>query len=1007
MAYDTAIKKLFNNINKTSEFEIIYSNNKNSTITYKNFIDVLKYIKYRSENNKSYLLTTDTSFDIKYNYSMNNEYRITIKNLDNINNFFSKYYQLTNINIFYTLLNDNYNNDNYIFIDKIKSKENVIDMLEYNIRIRLNEEKNIDNSLINKLNKTHLIDNKNINFRYKQRISLIIFDNKDGKLSIDLTIVKTTTNPNTLNDSIKIFEIEIEYTKGEFKLSNNILTSILNEIENIKRVLDNTNIILPNNIKSNIINEYIKILYNRDTIHVNNLYSMQPISTNIDILLNNIPNNYSVTEKSDGEKYQLLIITNKIYLLSNNLNVIETEYYIENMNNTIFEGELILVKNKRILLIYDCIYYNNKNIKNELMFRNRIEYIKKFLNILNINFYEIKYPDIKPIEIFHDKTIKYYNDEIKKFYSELNKEIITNKNDYIFYSKIIFIPNGINNSEIFLYSYILWNSCVINKNIINCPYVVDGLIYTGIKQKYTQIAKEQTYPIYKYKPSNYNSIDVYITFKKDEKTEKYYDIYDNTLDITNEFDTNTYFRVVNLFVGDNIGNKEIPIPFLESENNHEAFFPIQNNEIRDQEGNMVNDNTVVEIIYYNSNNIPHQYRWRILRTRWDKTETVNKHKKKYGNYKTIAEDVWKSILQSINIDTIKDLAYPNTYEQQKNILLKRINNNNVDKHIETKYYQKNSNFRNLFRKFNNWIKSNVIYNYCNTINKKKTVLDIGCGRGGDIMKWNDANIKLYIGLDPDYDGLYDSIDSAIVRYSNLKKKYNNFTNMIFINADARYDLISEIQKKYINTFNENVKNIDNYLKNKKYDIISYQFSIHYLFENDNTINNIINIHNNLLKINGYILCCLIEPTRLMTLLNKSNKYTSWYTDENGLKKKLFEIIKKFDGDISDKPGQVIDIYMSWISDENIYLQEYIVTPKLLIDTMNKSKCKLIDYEYFNNIYNDTKDWFSIVSKNEIDYKNKKYFESIYEFFEDKSTENKESKIWNNLFCYYIFKKNKE
>ena len=154
-----------------------------------------------------------------------------------------------------------------------------------------------------------------------------------------------------------------EYTKGKNNLSNKIYNNIILEIENIKKILDGTNNILSKTIKNDIIENYTKLMYNRESINITNLYSMQPISTNINILLNNIPNNYSVTEKSDGEKYQLFIILNKIYLISNNLNIIETDYTIENMNNTVFEGELILLKNKKVLLIYDCIYYSNKNLK--------------------------------------------------------------------------------------------------------------------------------------------------------------------------------------------------------------------------------------------------------------------------------------------------------------------------------------------------------------------------------------------------------------------------------------------------------------------------------------------------------------------------------------------------------------------------------------------------------------------------------------------------------------------
>ena len=83
-------------------------------------------------------------------------------------------------------------------------------------------------------------------------------------------------------------------------------------------------------------------------------------------------------------------------------------------------------------------------------------------------------------------------------------------------------------------------------------------------------------------------------------------------------------------VGDNIGNTEIPSPFLKKEKNDIAYFPLKDGYIRDIEGNIVISDTVIEITYNHLSNLPHQYRWNILRTRWDKTESVNRFKKKYG-----------------------------------------------------------------------------------------------------------------------------------------------------------------------------------------------------------------------------------------------------------------------------------------------------------------------------------------------------------------------------------------
>ena len=75
----------------------------------------------------------------------------------------------------------------------------------------------------------------------------------------------------------------------------------------------------------------------------------------------------------------------------------------------------------------------------------------------------------------------------------------------------------------------------------------------------------------------------------------------------------------------------------------------------------------------------------------------------------------------------------------------------------------------------------------------------------------------------------------------------------------------------------------------------------------------------------------------MKLLGENTVYSNSYTDDEGNRNKLFEIKKKFDK-IQDKPGLSIDVYMEWISEEGKYIEEYLVTPKLLIDTMKKAGC---------------------------------------------------------------------
>ena len=289
----------------------------------------------------------------------------------------------------------------------------------------------------------------------------------------------------------------------------------------------------------------------------------------------------------------------------------------------------------------------------------------------------------------------------------------------------------------------MYNTCTKNINI-DCPYMLDGIIFTGLEQRYTSDKSSWKYPIYKYKPPDKNSLDVYIKFERNRDTGGYQDVFDNSVEGTVD---NQIYRLTKLYVGDSFKGKEVPVPFMEEENNHVAYFPLVRGQVRDIDGNMIQDDTVIEIIYVNNENIPHNYRWQI-RTRWDKTESVKRFEKKYGNYKDVAINVWRSMTESVKLEELKVLSDPNQYLNQRKMLQDRLSKVNITSdRSQDKYYQKTQAIAKKMRDYNNFMKSCFIYSYAskrsvkrNGEKVKKKILDFGCGRGGDLMKFYSAKV---------------------------------------------------------------------------------------------------------------------------------------------------------------------------------------------------------------------------------------------------------------------------
>ena len=110
---------------------------------------------------------------------------------------------------------------NFKFIKKTKDPVKIINLDDYDIRFRVSSELDFDNKTISYLANLPLSQSERIVYRYKNRVSLKLIDTPNEQLSVDLTIVKTSANPNEISGGDKSFELEIDYSS-----SNKIDTSI-------------------------------------------------------------------------------------------------------------------------------------------------------------------------------------------------------------------------------------------------------------------------------------------------------------------------------------------------------------------------------------------------------------------------------------------------------------------------------------------------------------------------------------------------------------------------------------------------------------------------------------------------------------------------------------------------------------------------------------------------------------------------------------------------------------
>jgi hypothetical protein len=1051
------IKKICNNAKANDELEVGFGSAKKQ-ISLKKFYNLLKFLKSKSLKDKLIFEKT-TSLDLSYIYNQKtySSFRLSINGQNQINNFIQNHKLLKNHTIFskqirmYISQDDKTSTDKIILINKIKSPEKFVALEEYDMRIKLSEEiTDIEQSTMKSLLALAEPERHNMSFRHKQRVSLIIEDNIDCIIRIDLTDVKSSLNINSILESNSRYELEIDVT---FKKSPNdkVLQKILDQMAHtmldLEKFLQESHVLITKTESINVIKNLNKLAYDSESDAYKDLPAMQSASVEIQHILDYIPGNYTATDKADGERHFMMILDSGLYLISSNLDVkkikilessISTPY-----NQTVLDGEYLYINSykKFLYLTFDILFFQGKDVRGEEMLKNRlllvVKVLKDLFNVnLNIGIYTKDY-DFNKICDFHKTNIQIHLDQ-------LNKHLKDSVDNQVINGKYFCFPMTVGEqNEIYALTSILYEAYTLDSKL-KCPYILDGVIYTPLNQKYTRNQKETKFKILKWKPDNTNSIDFYVRLERNRDTNKILTVYDRSIQDsledyvdntkTNDVDfndmtkykvSNTVYQIANLYVGKIKNNQEVPVLFQRETENYQAFINLTDGYPRDIEGNIIQDATVVEFAYDDSID-NEKFRWIPLRTRFDKTESVIKYKRKYGNNAEIANRVWNSIQNPITFNDIKLLSNINTNQTHIKLLKTKVSAETISMiRRDDSYYQLVTNLGQSLRSFHNWIKSNMIYTYCSakilldSTRVGMDVLDIGVGRGGDLMKLYHAKIKSGVGIDVNEAGIFSGSDGAISRYNVFKKKMPGFPRMSFMVADAGQKFDYENQLKIGKMNEQNIKILKQVFgenerssKHNTFDVINAQFMIHYLLANTNSWSNFCSNVNKYLRSDGYLLITTLDGQ----MLNNSfvdGHIRRDYISEDGKKNILFDIVKKYPNDLDlsklntteSNLGIQVDVHLPMFMDEGVYLTEYLVRPQFLINEL-KTKCnmRLVETESFQNLYHVYQDFFENTSKYESKAETRKFFEGVKEFYNTKDEITRNWFEYSKLNRYYIFQK---
>lgn len=808
--------------------------------------------------------------------------------------------------------------------------------------------------------------------------------NKDARVQISEYVPhKTLKESHVLENKEVLYEFEVEWIGNKKKID---LTKIdldyqtekfINIIELILQVIQSSFFIIPNNEKVKIMREFVNLA------NIKNARDFFPLA--VDLKLENmikkpyeeygkagsinIRTDYLVTDKADGERTLLFISNNgKCYLINRNNKIIYSGLKIDKYSQSIFDGEFIdkTLSGKTIqnLYLFDAYIINKKSILN-LPFGNgtdkdktgRHKYIVDIVNHFNSSDDVLVENDNYSLSLFRKKYLRsdfsgknsdtMIFDSCKKILSKVNVE----------YGGLLETGH--------LYSY-------------KC----DGLIFTPMKlgvsvNNINDIKKNNNIggrwlANLKWKPEKHITIDFKVKFHKDLNGLRK-EIYDSVLGakytpatlyikLYNNIESKKYlaFRLLNEGLDFRTLSEDFPFkpidPFIETitqngnlTDNVGTIKLIIGNDgfIRCENRDIIEDGTTIEARYEkgimgsddaDSDDVS-SGRWIATRVRDGKTPNAIKS----------SFDAWHLTFNNITTEHITNSEKADELVNESSQIYYK-----GDEHYETE----------SIKLYNNHVKSVIIDRILSNKTEPR-VMDIGCGKLGDLYKYISNNVGALVGIDLSSDNLYNPHDGAAVRVLALSRYQNQneldvshkmlikktmlllgTATRNFANGTAFSDNLSKYYASilygnhYVEDSSGKLRKMYNMGTNLFHAILC-NFSIHYMMNSEDDFHNFcLNIQENLME-QGYFAITFLDKNEIMKELKGKNKSSEGKT-KNG---SIVWSIKSNENKSSSKShlNDTIKVYFETFARET---DENLVDIKFLESRFKNYGLKLIDSKLF-------------------------------------------------------------
>jgi SAM-dependent methyltransferase len=788
-------------------------------------------------------------------------------------------------------------------------------------------------------------------FRYMKRYSFTSKTNPG--VQFDATVVQQSKRPaKTLEESGVMkapihYEMELEALRSI--VGSKGMSGFLNGIARVLQGLQQSYVLLSNTVSTSIKTQISSVL------GMNEFPGSQPATLMMEhIAIEKVPgtpnirfDDYNVTDKADGDRRLLFVADDgRVYLIDKNMKLYGTDRKVNNESWTgiVLDGEFIYqnAKKEPVSYYYAFDIYNGRKgedvtklpfFSRNIAVATRLQEIQEAMAVLRDAEFTVKgIPSSKSLQI-----------SMKTFQPTVDPSI----------------PGGIFSEA----------KSVLDRLSVEPPYHIDGLIFTPNASPLPKGRGSWAAQL-KWKPAEENTVDFLVMMEPEESIKLNGDalVLCKTLHLYVGSDANIQFRDVRKTVleeepiappTERVQYK--PLEFISDPYDPYAsicYVPLEEGKLyTNRSRDIIPDRSIVEMAYHPEH--PIGFRWEPTRVRWDKTSQFQRgeFKRTFNNDRT-AQSIWTSIHEPITKEMIcSGSLFPKSELVDMAKLYYKVGVSKFD----TKLTKGLQNFHNKY------IKNKILLHSTLSSFKEPKLLDMSCGKGGDLQKWIYNGAHFVLGCDIAESGLLDPRDSIYKRYIEQIQERggrDRVAPMVFLQADASKlyadgtagitpadrAMLRSLWGHPEPTVPSMVKKLEG-IATGGFNVVAIMFTLHYMFRDRAMFDGWLMNLGASLQTDGYFIgCCFDGDTvaKKLQAVPEGKLLTGTQKDTT-----LWSIRKQYDDaytgvlpDTDEGLGRTINVYFASIGEEH---QEYLMSFPYLVKRLREIGCELLTEEECRSI----------------------------------------------------------